>query len=327
MTKIWILGLEPIEQRYSKQWDKQFEEVFYGNGLSYEFIQGDMVESNLQSKFFLDPVQTNIWKSTQLNNILRRVDEIKDGDVIFVFDFWFPGIEALKYTFTFLDMKVKIIGYAHAGSYDKWDLVSQYKMGKWAKHIENGWFEVYDKILVATEFHKKLILSKRKINKDKIKVVGFPLDIEKLHKKYMLAKDNTIVFTGRKSKEKGYFDILKLKDKGYNVKISLDKTKTKDEYYELLASSQFVISTSKQETFGIGIVEGMALGCIPIVPNRLSYPETVGDLCRDDDIVKNIDKILEELKTVDSYTLYKKAMKYNYTEVINNIQKELLEGD
>lgn len=43
-------------------------------------------------------------------------------------------------------------------------------------------------------------------------------------------------------------------------------------YRKLVARSDIVVSTSNQEFFGISIVEAVAAGCRPVVPNRLSYP-------------------------------------------------------
>ena len=47
------------------------------------------------------------------------------------------------------------------------------------------------------------------------------------------------------------------------------------EYHRLLASSDVTVSTAEHETFGIAAVEAMAAGCVPLLPNRLSYPEIV----------------------------------------------------
>ena len=36
-----------------------------------------------------------------------------------------------------------------------------------------------------------------------------------------------------------------------------------------------VVSTAIQENFGISVMEAVAQGCFPLLPNRLSYPELV----------------------------------------------------
>ena len=41
----------------------------------------------------------------------------------------------------------------------------------------------------------------------------------------------------------------------------------------MLAKSKIIVSFAKQENFGFGINEAVFLGNIPILPNRLVYPE------------------------------------------------------
>jgi glycosyltransferase involved in cell wall biosynthesis len=48
-----------------------------------------------------------------------------------------------------------------------------------------------------------------------------------------------------------------------------------DEYVEVLRSADVVVSTAHHEFFGIAIVEAVAAGAFPILPNRLVYPERI----------------------------------------------------
>ena len=47
----------------------------------------------------------------------------------------------------------------------------------------------------------------------------------------------------------------------------------KDEYLRAVAGSRVVVSTAAHEFFGISVVEAMYLGCMPVLPHDLSYPE------------------------------------------------------
>lgn len=49
----------------------------------------------------------------------------------------------------------------------------------------------------------------------------------------------------------------------------------KARYRELLAATDLVISTTDHEFFGISILEAVAAGAFPLLPNRLSYPELI----------------------------------------------------
>ncbi len=55
----------------------------------------------------------------------------------------------------------------------------------------------------------------------------------------------------------------------------------RDAYVELLERSAVVLSTAHQEFFGIGVVEAVAAGAHPVLPDRLVYPERVAQLGAD----------------------------------------------
>lgn len=48
---------------------------------------------------------------------------------------------------------------------------------------------------------------------------------------------------------------------------------TRDEYRRLLGQVDIVVSTALHEFFGIGVVEATAAGAVPLLPDRLAYPE------------------------------------------------------
>lgn len=48
---------------------------------------------------------------------------------------------------------------------------------------------------------------------------------------------------------------------------------SKDKYQYLLSHSRFVLSTSIHDFQGLSILEAVESGCLPILPNRLVYPE------------------------------------------------------
>jgi glycosyltransferase involved in cell wall biosynthesis len=46
-------------------------------------------------------------------------------------------------------------------------------------------------------------------------------------------------------------------------------------YSRLLWQADIVVSTALQEFFGIGVIEALYCGCVPLLPRRLSYPELI----------------------------------------------------
>jgi glycosyltransferase involved in cell wall biosynthesis len=47
----------------------------------------------------------------------------------------------------------------------------------------------------------------------------------------------------------------------------------RETYEQWLSQADIVVSTAVQENFGISVMEAMAHGAVPLLPNRLSYPE------------------------------------------------------
>ncbi len=50
---------------------------------------------------------------------------------------------------------------------------------------------------------------------------------------------------------------------------------SREAYVKWLRQGNIVISTAMQENFGISVIEAVRYGCIPLLPNRLSYPEII----------------------------------------------------
>ena len=50
-----------------------------------------------------------------------------------------------------------------------------------------------------------------------------------------------------------------------------------DEYPALLRRADVVVSTARHEFFGVAVVEAITAGALPVLPDRLSYPELVPD--------------------------------------------------
>jgi hypothetical protein len=278
---LYLVPIEPLEERYSKDWldwfPKELQKICKGKSVSV--IHGKQLSPTIRQGAFLDVIDTNRYKATQLQAIMDLFDagKVKNNDIFLFLDGWFPGVESLAYVRDALKIEFKIAACFHAGSYDEYDRVYQWGMRPWAKYLEEAWFTIYDLIFVATHFHKDLITNPfTKNDKDYIKVTGFPLYVNWTIDPYII-KCNTVIFPHRLDPEKnpGAFDDLKksMEDRPYYLLRTKDVAYTKESYYRALQEGKVAISFSDQETWGIAMQEAVLCGCLPLVPDRLSYPE------------------------------------------------------
>lgn len=281
--------IEPLEERYSGIWYSVIPlELSAASSKRVTSVLGKEYEK-IESGQFLDVHNTISWKTDQLSKIVAMIKAgvIGNNDVIFFNDLWFPGLEALFYIRNGTGVRFKIAGMFHAGTWDEHDWTHYTGMTPWARHLENCWLSELDAIFVATEFHKTLITSSRLVN-NRIFDTGFPRawDIEKCQatKEDIEDKKNIVVFPHRLALEKQpqIFDDVAQKLKvefpdWYFIK-SKDICTDKDSYYSLLKKSKIAVSTALQETWGIAMQEATIAGCIPAVPDRLSYDEMYNEL-------------------------------------------------
>lgn len=281
--KIFFVPIEPLEERYTEQWYRWWKTAFEKNEVKFEYVDGPAIARTIETGSVLDCYGTNFYKAHQLAALIQRIagGEIGDSDTIFFADLWFPGIEALQYIRNVSGKKFKIAGILHAGTWDRHDFTYRTGMREWAKHIENGWLSFVDKVFVGSQFHKDIILKNTKwAIPSRITVTGLPFHMVDVYDSLggdIIAKENIVVFPHRLDEEKRpwLFDRLAydLRKTGWKFIKSKDVTKTKLEYYQLLAKAKVAVSFAEQETFGYAMLEALTFGCIPVVPNKLSYKE------------------------------------------------------
>ncbi len=299
------IPIEPIPIRYSVDWNNWFVDYFNENKVEYYSIHGKELTKGIENGRFLDCIGTNYYKSSQLMEIMHGMytGVIEKGSVLFFHDLWFPGIEQVKYTSDAMNLDIKIMGCLHAGAYDPNDMLYQKGMGSWAIHFEHMLFALADKVFVATNFHRDLILKSRSLDPKKIKVTGFPFIPRKTK---IRGKKNQIVFPHRKDTEKNphMFESLKTSMKrelpGWTWLYTADLN-DKDQYYKTLEESKIAISFSDQETWGIAVQECVISGCVTLVPNKLSYKEMFLPLFKYDTVFELKDLILDVVNDMDNY--------------------------
>jgi len=86
-----------------------------------------------------------------------------------------------------------------------------------------------------------------------------------------------------------------------NKIIQYGYVESKKEYFKLLSQGQIIISTSKNENFGISVIEAIRYGCIPLLPDRLAYPEVLPKQFHKDFLYQNQRDLIKKLIFVIKY--------------------------
>ena len=101
MRKLWYMGLEPYEGRYTLQLQDWSEEVFKRRGIDYEIVEGDTLDNSkaIVTGQVLDAHGRSYFSMSQMMNLIKKMKngEVTNEDCIFFEDMFQPGFEALPY--------------------------------------------------------------------------------------------------------------------------------------------------------------------------------------------------------------------------------------
>lgn len=296
---VYIVDIEAVDTRYTKQWKEHLPQQIKSAGLDTVVISGSDISQTTTPGAFLNFAGTNTYKSQQLIQIanLFSTGAVKAGDYFLYTDAWNPTVIQLKYMSELLKIPVKIGGMWHAGSYDPQDFLGRL-IGDvpWVRNAETSMFYCYNDNFFATRFHANMFLKNLLgvevlfgsdeldewntaiyPNNPSIKIVGWPMEYLKdiLAPYEHVSKKNKIIFPHRKAPEKQLeiFRDLAVAMPEYEWLVAMDHNLSKTQYHKHLAESKIVFSANLQETLGISVYEGAILGTFPLVPNRLSYNE------------------------------------------------------
>lgn len=185
---IFLIPLEPLSERYTESWYRHIPEVFRDRFAqdNVVLIDGSALNNFVDVGTFLDLNSSAHYKSEQLKQVAHLFHKriVNDGDIFFVFDIQFPGIETIRLLADLQGIKIGLFGFCHASSYTFEDFMSP--AGSYLQYFELGWLAAFDLIFVGTEYHKNAIIERRidplivsEVDRqkmsDKIVVTGNPL--------------------------------------------------------------------------------------------------------------------------------------------------------
>jgi hypothetical protein len=282
---IYIVDIEAVDTRYTKQWKEYLpKQLRRATNSEVVVISGGEVPQATTPGAFLNFAGTNNYKSQQMLEISRMFanGEIKDEDYFLYTDAWNPTVIQIKYMAELLGIDIRVGGLWHAGSYDPHDFLGRLIGDKpWVRHAEMSMYECYDDNFYATDFHIDLftdtMMDNYDVDMDKAIKVGWPMEYlrDSLVQYKGMEKRDLILFPHRVAPEKQVEIFRDLKERlpQYEFVVCQEQELTKNEYHNLLGEAKIVFSANLQETLGISWYEGALVDAIPMVPDRLSYSE------------------------------------------------------
>ena len=155
-TKLWYVGLEPYESRYTLQLTDWNVREFKRLGVDYEIVTPLMAverDKSIGIGQVLDAVGRPVYAMGQIQSLLQLIasGKITQHDTIFFEDMFHPGLESLPYLMDQMKHgKPRVFVRCLAQTIDPDDFVNTTNMSRWMRHTEKAINEFVDGIFVAS---------------------------------------------------------------------------------------------------------------------------------------------------------------------------------
>lgn len=282
-----------------------------GNNLPYlslklqEFLQND--DYAVTPKEVIERKGTGFYNNDRWmidclessDNVIRN---IKDGDTVVFVDFWNPTIQHVWIHARLNKIDIKIIGWFHGSTFleDDYLVKSGFfhddfgrKISESVRYAEYSWFGMCDQIWCASKYFATGIPQQFK---NKILYLPEPFDSDEFTRYSSELKEWDIIYPFRLDKDKVNLPVLwyvinNMPNRKFlittpseiplemkNILNKMNNVKYIENcsggvHLETLGKSKVIFSTAYQEGWGYSVLKGVALGCIPMLPNRAVYPE------------------------------------------------------
>jgi len=157
MRKLYYMGLESYEARYTLQLTEWNRRVFDRRGLDVVYVPGTTIDNSqaISVGQVLDAHGRSYFGMSQMMNLvqLMKNGEVTSADVIYFEDMFQPGIESLPYILNQVpaDQRPRVYVRCLAQSIDPDDFVHVWGMAKWMGLYEQMVNEFVDGVLATNE--------------------------------------------------------------------------------------------------------------------------------------------------------------------------------
>lgn len=313
MRKLFYMGLESYNSRYTYQLQNWNETVFKRRNLDYTIVNGQTIDDtqSISVGQVLDAHGRSYYSMSQMMNLVQMMKngELNCEDAVFFEDMFTPGIESIPYILNQIprEQRPKIWVRCLAQSIDPDDFVHVWNMHKWMGYYEKMVNEFATGILASNE---EMVANMR--------IAGWTAPIYNIsglafgkqevrsrvkNIKKFTERNNRIVFAARWDQEKQpdfFMDLAEeLKNLDFEFAVAqggelksnnpqyLERARklesqgilkiyenlSKNQYYELLNDSKVLMNNALQDWTSNTVSEADALGCNVLFPAYRSFPE------------------------------------------------------
>lgn len=144
MRKLWYMGLEPYQGRYTLQLQQWNEAVFQRRGINYEVVLGDTLTTDqaIVTGQVLDAHGRTYYSLTQMARLvhLMKTGQVSGDDAVFFEDMYTTGLDALGYIMDQVgpEHRPRIYVRCLAQTIDPDDFLHVWGMTDWMRHYESS---------------------------------------------------------------------------------------------------------------------------------------------------------------------------------------------
>jgi glycosyltransferase involved in cell wall biosynthesis len=294
MRKLYYMGLEPYEGRYTLQLQEWSERAFKRHGIDYIIVPGTTIDNTraIQVGQVLDAHGRSYFAMSQMMNLVQmmRNGEVTGEDVVFFEDMFQPGMESLPYIMDQIpaEQRPQVWIRCLAQAVDPDDFVHVWGMGKWMSLYEEMCNEfvtplynvsglAFDKGEVQERVNNHIIPFEDRSRRvvfaarwDQEKQPDFFMDIAEAYPEEDI--EFAVLQGGPlRSNNPKYIDRAKALEAAGKIRIYEDLGK--NDYYNILNDSRVLFNCALQDWTSNTVSEADALGCNVLFPAYRSFPE------------------------------------------------------
>ncbi len=313
MRRLFYMGLEPYEGRYTLQLEEWSRRAFQRRNIDWVSVPGTTIDNTkaIQVGQVLDAHGRSYFGMSQMMNLVQmmRNGEVTGEDIVFFEDMFQPGMESLPYIMDQIpaEQQPQVWIRCLAQAVDPDDFVHVWGMSKWMSLYEEMCNEFVTGVLASNEE----MVANMKIANWKAPIYNISgLAFDKTEVALRVGeikpweeRDNRVVFAARWDQEKQpdfYMDLaeeyadtdiefailqggplrsnnFKYIDRARQMeaegKLVIYEDLKKNDYYNIVNQSKVLFNCALQDWTSNTVSEADALGCNVLFPAYRSFPE------------------------------------------------------